>query len=139
MKNVPDALFVPVATSLLTIGVPLLIAKHDEMVARRRAAASRRTSRFGVSRTEQTVGLLVALIFPLFFALAWPIMEPTLDAMFGNQARALRAAVAPYVAPLVARGGRAVDSVAESVAPLWEELSALTASVVGPAPWRAQS
>ena len=135
MKNVPDALFVPIATSLLTIGVPLLIAKYDAMVSRRRAASSRLSR---VSRTEQMLGLFIALLFPLFCALAWPLLEPTLDAMFGNQARAARAIVAPHLAPLVRWGERALDAAADASGPLWRELTALASSVVGPWPRRAQ-
>ena len=135
MNNVPDALFVPIATSLLTVGVPMLIAKHDAMVSRRRAGSSRQ-SRMGVSRTEQMVGLLIALLFPLLFAMAWPLIEPALDALCGNQARAVRAVLAPYLAPLVRRGGRALDAAADASGPLWRELSALASSVVGPVPWR---
>ena len=116
-----------------TVGVPLLIAKHDELSARRRAA-SQRLSRVGASRTEQLLGLLMALIFPLFCALAWPFLEPALDAMFGNQARAVSAKLAPYFSPLVRRGERTIDS----AVPLWHELAALARSGIGPAPWRAR-
>ena len=134
VQNVPDALFVPIATSLLTVGVPLLIAKHDALVSRRRA--SNRQSRVGVSRTEQMLGLLIALMFPLVFAIAWPLLEPALEALCGNQARAVRAVFAPYLAPLVRRGGRALDGAADVSGALWQELSALASSVVGPVPWR---
>jgi len=136
VTNVPDALFVPVATSLITIGVPLLIHKHDEWAHHRAVAASRK-GRVGSSRREQMMGLIIALILPLFFAMAWPFMEPTLEALLGDQARAARAKMASHLAPFAARAGRALDSVAEAAAPLTRELSALATSVFGPAPWRS--
>ena len=124
VSNVPDSLFVTIATSLLTIGVPMLIAKHDEWAHRRSAARTARLStRVGVSRTEQMFGLLMALLLPLLFALAWPFIEPTLDALLGEQARAVHAVVAPYLAPVTSRIAAVLD---------------IAAGVVGPAPWRVQ-
>jgi hypothetical protein len=119
VTNVPDSLFVPIATSVLTVMVPMLIAKHDDW-AHKRAAASKRKARVGVSRTEQMMGLLLALLLPLFFALAWPFLEPHLDMLVGDQARQVHAVVAPYLTPVTDRIAAIMDH---------------AAGVVGPVPW----
>ena len=106
----------PVATALVTAAAPFLLERHDAAVARRRAASetsgAEHASRFSAAMAH-VLALLLAVIVPVLLALAWPtLLEPRLEQLVGPQARSLRAALEPHMAPVVLRLHAATDGLA---------------------------
>ncbi len=120
LAHVPDAVFAPLAAAIMTALAPILLARHDEATARRRHAAEGRASVTPTPRRAamlQLYALLLAIIVPLLLAAAWKPLEPLLALHLGGPASAVRAALAPRLAPLTAALDAATEGLLARVLP----------------------
>lgn len=84
IQAVPDAVFIPVATSVVSALLPALLARRTAVMAARRGARAEasleqhhhRTARHPRWRAAlQAAALLLALALPVALALAWPQLQ----------------------------------------------------------------